>query len=176
MDRFRVDRSVVLMGGIDMESMERVIAKINEIYEKDREEWITLFITSGGGNIVAAFAFYDYITSVLRPKLQTVVLGYTASMALLVFLAGEYRLIDPHTSLFFHELKRVQDKEDKFTRVDLERICSDIKVDMGYFTKIMETRTNEKTSVEMAEEMMRSEMTLYAQQAFEKGFAHEILE
>jgi len=63
---------------------------------------ITLEITSSGGDVYAALAFYDKIRT-SKHKFTGVVFGWAASAGTLVFLGCHHRIMAPSSWLMFHE-------------------------------------------------------------------------
>ena len=70
--------------------------------EKESDEEITLYINSPGGDVIGGLAVYDYISSMKSP-IRTVCIGTAASMAAILFLAGDKREMFPHTQLIIHD-------------------------------------------------------------------------
>ena len=70
-----------------------------------KQKPITLFINSGGGDIIAGFALYDTLRTLSAQDrlVTTVVRGYAASMAGILFLAGDVRLIGAESFVHVHE-------------------------------------------------------------------------
>lgn len=67
---------------------------------------ITLNIFSPGGSIFHGFVLYDTLRSLARKghPVTTVARGYAASMASIIFLAGDVRVVGEETHLMFHAL------------------------------------------------------------------------
>lgn len=169
------DRIISFVVSVDGESVQKLGGRLKELVEKDKKKWITLHISSEGGSPTAAFGLYEYVTTILRPKLQTVVLGSVASSALLLFLMGDYRVIGSYASLYLHEFGRSWDGPIRLSCSDLERILEDIKRDHERYAEIVNRHTDGKVSKEKMEEMMRLSACLSPAEAVELGFAHEIL-
>ena len=65
-------------------------------------EPIVLYIDSPGGSVDSGLAIYDTIRMMSSP-VTTVVAGMAASMGSIVFLAGEKRIMLPHSRLLIHD-------------------------------------------------------------------------
>lgn len=65
-------------------------------------EPIMLYIDSPGGSVDSGLAIYDTIRMMSSP-VTTVVAGMAASMGSIVFLAGEKRIMLPHSRLLIHD-------------------------------------------------------------------------
>ena len=63
---------------------------------------ITLYINSFGGDVISGLAVYDFIR-LMKSPVRTVCTGTAASMGAILFLAGENRVMLPHTRLLIHD-------------------------------------------------------------------------
>ena len=66
-----LSRSITWIGDIDSEPYQKIIEKISGLIESNTNQPINLLITSGGGSLEIAYSFHDLVTSVLKPKLNT---------------------------------------------------------------------------------------------------------
>ncbi len=79
-------------------SLSSVVNAVNS--QKDAEEFI-VHIHSVGGDVYEGLAIYDFLNS-LDKKVTTVNEGLTASIATVIYLAGEERQATPNSQLFIH--------------------------------------------------------------------------
>ena len=79
-------------------SLSSVVNAVNS--QKEAEEFI-VHIHSVGGDVYEGLAIYDFLNS-LDKKVTTVNEGLTASIATVVYLAGEERQATPNSQLFIH--------------------------------------------------------------------------
>ena len=156
-------------------SMEKLGGDLSKSMLENLGNWISLFICSGGGKVSPAFAIYELVRHILRPKLQTVALGRLASIAPLLYLMGDHRVITPETTLWFHHMSQSFDEKVKIDTLDAERMQKELLVEEGKYFRIIEERTGGKTSKKEAKLILRNERTLDADQAIKLGFAHEIV-
>lgn len=94
----------VFMDSVDEASIKPVIEWIiyeNHVRVKKRTELI-LMICSDGGNMADAFALIDVMRSSKVP-IKTVGLGSIASAGLMIFIAGNHRVLTPNTSVMSHQ-------------------------------------------------------------------------
>lgn len=105
---------------------------------------INVCISSNGGDTMVAMAMFDAIRAT-RNKVTTVGLGAVGSAAVLVFSAGDERLIGPNASLFFHGTSVYAEgsfKNVKTINNEMERIhsnyCSLIAGQAGLDAKVVE--------------------------------------
>lgn len=95
---------MVLMGDIDAETVKPVIEWLlvaNHVHKKKSKE-LLLLINSDGGCMEDAFALVDVMNSSTIP-IKTVGLGSVASSGLIIFLAGNTRILTPNTSILSHQ-------------------------------------------------------------------------
>ncbi|MFZ3043537.1 MAG: ATP-dependent Clp protease proteolytic subunit [Minisyncoccia bacterium] len=160
---------------VNGKSMERLGGDLGKAALANQGKWVSLFLCSGGGKVNPAFAVYEFIRHILRPKLQTVALGELGSVAPLLFLMGDHRVITPETTLWFHHIGRSFDEKVRIDTLDAERMHKELLLDEGKYFRIIEERTGGKTSRRKARELLRNEKTLSASEAVKFGFAHEIV-
>ncbi|MFH0852727.1 MAG: ATP-dependent Clp protease proteolytic subunit [bacterium] len=169
-------RTLFFMEDVEEKSVRELLVKMVALYEKGPSEWITLYVCSPGGKVGAAYFFYEYVTEVLKPNLQTVVLGYASSMSPIIFLAGSCRIIGSYASLFFHQIGRAYEKPVRFVKDELRMMASDTERDEEIYAEIVERRTGGKMSKKEVLKLIASDNRILPEEALKMGFAHEILE
>ncbi|MBI4094911.1 MAG: ATP-dependent Clp protease proteolytic subunit [Candidatus Liptonbacteria bacterium] len=174
MHQVPAERSIELVGEINADAVKGITARLRELVEKDREGWINFFISSPGGDGNLGFAICDLV-QFLKPKLQTIALGRADSTGVVVFLAGECRVVGPSTTMFLHDVGIELKKEARFTFLQLKTQVQKSEATRRRYCDIIAERTGGKVSAERALELMQAETTLDAEAAVELGFAHEIL-
>ena len=95
-----------LIGDIDDDTMPLVHKlRVWGRGKKNEGRPLTLYISSDGGELRAGIALYDTLRALVDHghHLTTVVHGYACSMAGLIFLAGDVRVIGPHSIFHIHE-------------------------------------------------------------------------
>lgn len=147
---------------------EVTLTGVREQYEaqKDCEE-ITLHIHSPGGYVTEGFAIHDYIRSLGKP-VTTIVEGMCYSIATVIALAGDKRLMTSNSDFMIHnpwggawgESSEIQKYAD-----DLKEL--EVKVANFYAAK-----TN--ITSDEALELMKAETFMTPEKALEKGFITEI--
>jgi ATP-dependent Clp protease protease subunit len=103
-DRSLEDYGVIyLSGSIDQGTSESVCKQIIEINLGRTVDCIQMIINSPGGSVSDGFAVIDMMAWSRLP-VRTTGLGMLASMALLIFMAGErgHRVITPRVSILSH--------------------------------------------------------------------------
>ena len=91
-----------LMTSVNAESCAVVIRDLMYLQREDPTAPITLYINSPGGEVQSGLALYDVMQAVSCP-IRTVCLGMAASMAALLFIAGDDREILPHSRVMIHD-------------------------------------------------------------------------
>lgn len=95
-------RQLELMTSVNAESCAVVIRDLLYLQREDPTAPITFYINSPGGEVQSGLALYDVMQAVSCP-IRTVCLGMAASMAALLFIAGDDREILPHSRVMIHD-------------------------------------------------------------------------
>ncbi len=101
-DEMLACRELELCGAIDAESVADIIRGMRHLQRADACAPITLFINSPGGEVSSGLALYDVMSAISCP-VRTVCLGLAASMAALLFIAGQTRDMLPHSRVMIHD-------------------------------------------------------------------------
>ena len=101
-DRLLGKRKIFFTEEVNAESANRLITYLLCLADEDDSEEITIYINSPGGEVVSGLAAYDMIRTLTCP-VRTVCIGTAASMASILFLAGEKREMLPHTKIMIHD-------------------------------------------------------------------------
>ena len=100
--RLLKDRIVFLGGEIDDDVANLVVAQLLFLEMENPDSDISLYINSPGGEVQSGLALYDVMQAVSCP-IHTVCLGMAASMAALLFIAGDQREMLPHSRVMIHD-------------------------------------------------------------------------
>ncbi len=119
-------REIWLAGEITGELADSTIRQLLHLSGEAPDEAITLYIDSPGGSVSAGLAVYDVMQAV-PCKVRTVCVGTAASMAAVVFAAGDTREILRHGEVMIHDplvhggisgsALAVQDKSERLMRM-----------------------------------------------------------
>ncbi len=101
-DMMMLDRKLWLTCPINAESMNELLKQLMYLEQRDPGKEITLYINSGGGEVISGLIVFDYIR-MMRSPVKTVCTGTAASMASILFLAGTSREMFPHSQLMIHD-------------------------------------------------------------------------
>ena len=115
-------REIWISGEINSELADAVISQILHLDAEDPASEITLYINSPGGSVAAGLSIYDVMQAVTA-SIRTVCVGTAASMAAVLFAAGNRREIMKHGEVMIHDplvsggisgsALTVQDKSDR---------------------------------------------------------------
>ena len=101
-DEMLACRELELCGPVDAESVADIIRGMRHLQRLDPAKPVTLFINSPGGEVQSGLALYDVMSAISCP-VRTVCLGLAASMAALLFIAGDTRDMLPHSRVMIHD-------------------------------------------------------------------------
>lgn len=101
-DELMCSREIFLTEEVNAGSMNSLLKQLMYLCRTAPEQEITLYINSPGGEVRSGFAVYDYMT-LTRTPIRTVCVGQAASMAAILFLAGDKREMLPHSELMIHD-------------------------------------------------------------------------
>ena len=94
---------IYFTGVITQQSMQYLSEKIMLLNEdKNFDKTIQLFINSPGGNLCACFGAIEIIRRT-RLKIATIGVGEICSCGLLLFMAGDYRVLTKNTAILSHQ-------------------------------------------------------------------------
>jgi ATP-dependent Clp protease protease subunit len=160
------NKVLYFFGGIDSKSAGAFIAAFMEA--DAMEGLITVFFSSGGGEVGSAMAMYDAIKC-SRNQVLAVAVGEVASAAVLPFLAADARLMLPNSKLFLHETQAFFTKESGFKPADLVKASDHGNDTFLKYCALVKENTN--ISQKDVIDMCRRETTLYPIEACKFGFA-----
>lgn len=101
-DQMLADRQLELVGPVDAESVASIVRCLLHLQKRDPKAPVTLFVNSPGGEVQSGLALYDVMSAISCP-VRTVCLGLAASMAALLFIAGDTRDMLPHSRVMIHD-------------------------------------------------------------------------
>ncbi|MBF0605022.1 MAG: ATP-dependent Clp endopeptidase proteolytic subunit ClpP [Nitrospirae bacterium] len=102
--RLLKERLIFLIGTIDDNAANLVIAQLLFLESENPEKDIHLYINSPGGHVTAGLAIYDTM-QFIRPDISTLCLGQAASMGAVLLAAGTpgKRLVLPNSRVMIHQ-------------------------------------------------------------------------
>lgn len=101
-DDMLANREIMIIGEIDAEAVNALIAQLLCLKRQDPDGEITVYVNSPGGEVTSGLALYDVMKGISCP-LRMVCTGIAASMASVLFVAGDTREMLPHSRLMLHD-------------------------------------------------------------------------
>lgn len=95
-------RIITVRGEITEEVAIDFVNKLLELNMESTDEWITVFITSPGGEVNSGLMMYDAIVGSKSP-VRVVVMGKAYSMGAVLFACANERLMLPNSELMLHQ-------------------------------------------------------------------------
>ena len=101
-DLLFTNREIFLTTEVDSNTANELMKQLMILEKTGDGSEVTLYINSPGGEMSSGLAVYDYM-QLMKSPVRTVCIGTAASMAAILFLAGQKREMLPHTSLMIHD-------------------------------------------------------------------------
>lgn len=101
-DEMLQNREIECVGEINEDLVNSLIRQIRYLEREDPEGEIKIFINSPGGMVTEGLALYDVMKAVTCP-ITTICMGMAASMAALLFVAGDRREMLEHSRIMIHD-------------------------------------------------------------------------
>lgn len=96
------NREIMMIGEINAESVNAHIAQLLHLKREDEQAPITIYVNSPGGEVSSGLALYDVMQAIPCP-IHMVCTGIAASMASVLFAAGDTRTMLAHSRLMLHD-------------------------------------------------------------------------
>lgn len=152
-------RNIYLSGEIESELSNRVIRELL-YYDSLNHEDITLYISSPGGQVFAGLSIIDTI-SLIKSKVNMVVLDRAASMAAIILSVGAKRYCYKNSVVMIHNISGVSSNMRRIDSIDEDVM------------KLLSKNTGK--SQEELSKAMEWDNYMDAQEAKEMGFIDEII-
>lgn len=101
-DLLFTNREIFLTTEVDSNTANELMKQLMILEKTGDGSEVTLYINSPGGEVSSGLAVYDYM-QLMKSPVRTVCIETAASMAAILFLAGQKREMLPHTSLMIHD-------------------------------------------------------------------------
>lgn len=107
-ERYFDKNAIWIEGEITRKTLISVISQIDELVNNQEVDVINVNINSFGGDNAAGMRIVFELVRLLHVRIQTMITGYAAGVASILFMSGDERIMMPNTYLsFYHsELKR----------------------------------------------------------------------
>src|SRR3989338_4120452 len=103
--RLLKDRVIFLVGQVEENMANLVVAQLLFLESENPEKEISLYINSPGGAVTAGMAIYDTM-QFIKPDVRTLCIGQAASMGAVLLTAGTKgkRHCLPHSTVMIHQV------------------------------------------------------------------------
>lgn len=167
---YREGRTIYFFDEIDEDSICEAIRLLDKIESEGRKKEIKIIISSIGGNCYDGLALYDRIRQ-SECNILTLGTGLVASMALIVFLAGDERQITENTRLLNHQVS-IEDFSGRV--VDMKIESKEVEELDDIIVEIISERTGQSIK-KLRNETRPGDRWITAEQAVENGYADELI-
>lgn len=167
------DRIVFIGEPIDDTVASLVVAQLLYLESRDPDKDISLYINSPGGSITAGMAIYDTM-KYIRCPVNTICIGMCASMAAVLFAAGEKgkRIALPHSKIMIHQPLINGHFQDQTTNLEIE--ANEMERIRNMINQILADATGKDVKTIEKDTDRNNYMT--AMQAKEYGIVDQVLE
>ncbi len=171
-DHFFNKRSLFLTEEVNQQSVAELIKNFLYLDQIAPGKPIKLFISSPGGNINAGLCLYNVIR-MLRSPVKTINIGTAASMASILFLSADTRLMLPDSLLMIHDPSAYF--EEGLTKTnDVKERLETLLVFRERLSGIISERSGKP--IDDVNQKTAQETWFTANQAVEYGIATDIVE
>ena len=101
-DQMLERREIVLNDEINAQRMNSILIQLLHLEREDSEKGITLYLDSPGGTVDSALCVIDTMKAIGCP-VTVINTGMCASMAAVLFIAADTRMMLPNSRLMFHD-------------------------------------------------------------------------
>lgn len=158
-------------GSVNGSRVRKAIKRLGMWSRREPKSDITVIFNSPGGEVIPGLALYDFMRE-LSDKghtIETVTIGYAASMAGVLLQAGDHRVIGPNAFMLIHEVKAgaigsYGELKDRMEFLDMAQ---------GRLLKIL-AHKSKLDAEEIRDRWERKDWWLDAEEVVELGFADEI--
>lgn len=160
-------RHIILYGEIDNESAREINSKLYSMAYKHPKLPIHLEINSPGGSVSDGIAIMNAIQLIPSP-VMTMINGEACSMAGIISVVGDYRVIAPNSYWLGHPMRDLVEGTPKTIKdrgIYLEKLEENLR-------EVFKKKT--KLSDKEFDAMLRGELWLNAEECLEKGIVDEV--
>jgi ATP-dependent Clp protease protease subunit len=164
------NREISLLGTVDEDSVNSLVTQLLYLEKASPGEEITFYINSGGGEVGNGLALYDVMQYISSP-VRTVCVGLAASMAAVLFAAGDRREMFSHSKVMIHD----PSISGRLTRnaLELQVMSQDLMDTRRSLAEILAKHTG-RTAEEILEKTV-TDCFFDAESAIEFGLADSII-
>jgi ATP-dependent Clp protease protease subunit len=165
----RMGRTIYFFDEINSDSVCETIKLLHQIETEAKNKPIEIVISSVGGDVYDGLGLYDKIRQ-SQCEIITVGTGLVASMAVIIYLAGDRRSITENTRFMVHQAKGWAEGKPTELIVDAKEIGNLEEITLD----IVAERTGQSIK-KLRNEIKVSNKYLTAEQCIDEGYAHELI-
>ena len=169
-DMFNDSRVIWFTENVTPKTCEQLAIQIMALEKAAPGRTITLMINSPGGEVLSGLAVYDLLRSISSP-VRTVVFGIAASMGSLLLLAGDERIVTPHSRVLIHDPHYASDMSG-LKPLDLKENLEQLLETREVLAKIIAERTG--NSLETVYAKTKDDTYMSAEESLSFGLATKI--
>lgn len=165
---YKIGRRIYFFSDVDADSICEAIKYLDEL-EKESKKPIEIVFNSEGGSTYDGLALYDRIRQ-SDCEITTIGTGLVGSMAVILFLAGDYRYVTESCTILNH-----QGSDSIEGRVsDIEIGFNETKRLEEYLVDLISERTGLPTK-KIKADIKKGDDHIKPDRAVDEGFVHEII-
>ena len=164
------NRQVCLMGPVNEESVNALVKQLLYLEQSKPGEEITFYINSGGGEVGNGLVLYDVMKYITSP-IKTICVGMAASMAAVLFSAGNHRELFRHSRVMIHDPAINGSLRTK--ALELKSLSEDLMATRESLAEILAANTGQE--LEVIYEKTAVDSFFDARSAVEFGLADAII-
>ena len=164
-------RMLFLNGSIGSEECAGIITSLLYLEKTDPDSPVTLIINSPGGEVRSGLAVYD-VLSLMKSPVITVCMGQAASMGSIIFLAGDKRIMLPHSELMIHDPSYGSFNADHMKPHEIQERVDSLRKTGDELVRIVVNRTG--NDEETIRQKMKEDSFFNADEALAFGLATKI--
>jgi len=164
-----LNRTLYFFDDVSSSSVCEAIRWLDALENQSKKKPIEIIICSGGGECYAGLALYDRIRR-LKCSNCIVGTGIVASMAFVIFLAGEQRYLMPNCISMNHQIASNQGGRLEDLKIEVEE-CKRIE---KMILKIISERTGQSVKA-IEKSISKGSDYITPERAIKEGIAHKII-
>lgn len=168
-----LNRVIWLSGDINNKSAIEIIQALMTL-DKEKQEEITIYISSPGGSVNDGLAIYD-VMRMMKSPIRTVAVGMVASMAAIIFSSGTKgrREVMPSAKVMIHDPRIIGGRE-VMSASQIVELGVDMQKTKQFLNAIIAENTGRKLDDVNRDTLIDNYMS--AEEALEYGLADKICE
>ena len=165
----KIGRTIYFFDEVSPDSVCEAIYLLQVLEAESTEEPIQMIICSGGGDCYDGFALYDKMRS-SKCLISTVGSGIVASMAVILFLAGDRRYVTENARLMNHQVSTYLEGRMEDAVIDI----NETKALEDMLLLVISERTG-RSIKKLIKERQKGDRFLSAMDSVNEGYAEAVI-